>query len=413
MTQVAAEREDAEGYFALAGRLKAAGRYEESLDAYGHAARLRADFAEAHCDGGIALHELGRFAEAVRAHDRALAARPGYAKAHCYRGRALDAGGDHAAALEAFARAIEARPGYAKAHFFTGLTLKETGRAEAAIAAFRRAIGLKPGYDKAHYTLSITLLARGDKSEALRVCDDFLAGHPGHTRLLGFKAVVLREMGRDEEARTLMDLERFSSAHKITTPSDFNDLQDFNQALAEQVLGHSSLVREPTSRATRHGMHTGEILADAEGAIAALKGNISQHVKTYMADVETYRTAVPADDPHPFLAARPDKWRLGGWSVVMESEGHELTHIHPQGWLSGVYYVRVPKAVGGAGDAHDGWLELGRPRDHYPCRRAHPVVALKPEEGLMRMFPSFFYHRTIAFESDEKRICIAFDVIPL
>ena len=406
MTQAAPQPQDAEGYFALATRLKAVGKFEESVDAYRNATRLRADYAEAHCDGGIALHELGRFADAAEAYQRALAARPGYAKAHCYRGLTLHAEGDHAAALEAYARAIEAKPGYAKAHFFAGLTLKETGRIDAAITAFRRAVGLKPGYAKAQYNLSMALLARSDNLEALMVCNDFLAAYPGHTRLLGFKAVVLREMGRDDEARRIIDLDRFVATRRIKTPKEFKDLDAFNRALAEQVLGHSSLVREPTSRATRHGLHTGEILANPEGALAALKVIICDQVESYMA-------AAPADDPHPFLAARPDEWRLGGWSVVMESEGHELTHIHPQGWLSGVYYVSVPKAVGDAGEAHDGWLELGRPRDHYPCRRNHPVVALKPEEGLMRMFPSFFYHRTLPFESDEQRISISFDVIGL
>jgi hypothetical protein len=38
------------------------------------------------------------------------------------------------------------------------------------------------------------------------------------------------------------------------------------------------------------------------------------------------------------------------------------------------------------------------------------VKAFLPEEGLMYMFPSYFYHRTIPFDSEQKRICIAYDV---
>jgi hypothetical protein len=40
------------------------------------------------------------------------------------------------------------------------------------------------------------------------------------------------------------------------------------------------------------------------------------------------------------------------------------------------------------------------------------VKAFRPEEGLMMVFPSYFYHRTIPFEAVEQRISIAFDVLP-
>ena len=35
----------------------------------------------------------------------------------------------------------------------------------------------------------------------------------------------------------------------------------------------------------------------------------------------------------------------------------------------------------------------------------------RPEEGLIVLFPSFFFHRTIPFESAEERISVAFDVL--
>ena len=36
---------------------------------------------------------------------------------------------------------------------------------------------------------------------------------------------------------------------------------------------------------------------------------------------------------------------------------------------------------------------------------------IKPVEGSMVLFPSYFYHRTVPFEADEVRISIAFDVL--
>ncbi len=37
----------------------------------------------------------------------------------------------------------------------------------------------------------------------------------------------------------------------------------------------------------------------------------------------------------------------------------------------------------------------------------------RPEEGLMLLFPSYFYHRSVPFEAAERRISISFDVLPV
>lgn len=59
-----------------------------------------------------------------------------------------------------------------------------------------------------------------------------------------------------------------------------------------------------------------------------------------------------------------------------------------------------------------GWIEFGRPQEH-PHAQAEPVVrAYQPYEGMAVLFPSYFYHRTKPFESEDKRISIAFDIVP-
>jgi len=39
--------------------------------------------------------------------------------------------------------------------------------------------------------------------------------------------------------------------------------------------------------------------------------------------------------------------------------------------------------------------------------------AIRPREGLMLLFPSYFYHRTVPFSAAEPRVSIAFDAIPI
>ncbi len=42
---------------------------------------------------------------------------------------------------------------------------------------------------------------------------------------------------------------------------------------------------------------------------------------------------------------------------------------------------------------------------------APEVRFYRPEEGLMFLFPSYFYHRTVPFESEQLRVSIAFDIL--
>lgn len=95
----------------------------------------------------------------------------------------------------------------------------------------------------------------------------------------------------------------------------------------------------------------------------------------------------------------------------MERGGHERPHFHPSGWLSGVYYVKVPKAVPPMPNEKAGWIEFGRPPEHLDSGGLYEVRLVEPREGMLLLFPSYFFHRTIPTDCDEERISVAFDVI--
>ena len=41
-----------------------------------------------------------------------------------------------------------------------------------------------------------------------------------------------------------------------------------------------------------------------------------------------------------------------------------------------------------------------------------PEYAVRPEPGRLVLFPSYLWHGTAPFETDESRLTIAFDVLP-
>jgi hypothetical protein len=39
-------------------------------------------------------------------------------------------------------------------------------------------------------------------------------------------------------------------------------------------------------------------------------------------------------------------------------------------------------------------------------------LSVRPELGLLVLFPSYFWHGTLPFHSDQPRLTVAFDVVP-
>ena len=60
-----------------------------------------------------------------------------------------------------------------------------------------------------------------------------------------------------------------------------------------------------------------------------------------------------------------------------------------------------------------GWIEFGEPYWDIAHSVQPELKAIQPEEGLLLLFPSYFYHRTLPFTSGQQRISISFDVVPL
>ena len=394
----------APSHFNLGNVLKALGRLQEAVSAYRRALEADPGQSETLNNLGAALMELSKPADAIHAYRQAIGLDSGFADAHYNLGIALQEQGEFNNAIGCYERTLRCDPAHAGAQINIGYALKELERLPEAVEAYRRAIDMAPDYDKVHANLGDVYLQQGKAEDAVDLCDAFLDDHPGNISVLAFKAIALRELGRTNDVRALYDFDRLLRPATLNAPEDFADMAEFNAALSEHVLGHPSLVHAPPSHATRFGRHSGELLVEPKGPMAALEAKI-------MEAVEGYRRAAPPDPAHPFLAQRPDNIGLSVWGVAMDSQGHQLAHNHPSAWLSGVYYARIPGIIGDHDPAHAGWIEFGRAPEDFHATAEPEVRLIRPVEGLMVLFPSYFYHRTVPFESDELRISIAFDVL--
>ena len=353
--------------------------------------------AVAHYSLANAYAARGALDEAAAAFEAALAAHAGYPPAHHGLGQVRLRQRRYAEALRCFEAVVDR--GFAGLDYGMGVALQGLGDERGAARAFRAALVHEPDRLPALNNLCVALLRAGEPDQAMLAIERYLAHTPTSCKALAYKAAALQERGRVDEANALLDFDRLVVRSELS--ADTADAAD-NAALEALIHHHPSLRYEPTGKSTRGGRQTGELLDTAHPAAAALREAIVRAVRAYIAYVQH---ALPT---HPYTARLPKQWRLATWGVVLDPRGHQLPHFHPDGAISGVYYVRAPRALA----APAGWLELGRTRDAFGGHAAQRLALIPPHAGTLVVFPSYVYHRTLPFEAAESRISIAFDVLP-
>ncbi|MCZ6912500.1 MAG: TIGR02466 family protein [Proteobacteria bacterium] len=364
--------------FSLANDYRLAGRLDEAIGEYRNVLTLRPDDAEVYSNLGAALGALGRSQEAV----------------------------------DSLRKALEIKPDQSDMHSNLGMALHSLGNLQEAENNYRRALELNPDFLTAWGNLAEILLERGRPDEALAAARETLRVDSSNQVAFALIAIACNELDETGERDRILDFS-LASAIDIEPPQartaggndDKNDaLHFFNTELARHTLSHPSLVFEPTGKSTRKGRQSGELLVEPKGPVAHLEKQIRAAVKEYIA-------RIPGDTDHPFLSRKPEHWQLSAWVTILNREGHQLPHIHPAAWLSGVYYVQVPEQNSAQENA--GWIELGRAPEHLRKGKPMPMKYLEPVPGRMYLFPSYFYHSTVPFGGDRPRISIAFDVTPI
>jgi uncharacterized protein (TIGR02466 family) len=382
-----------------------AGRPDAAAELLRRAVSVAPDYADAHYNLGNALRDCGDRRGAIKAYDSALTLRPDMAGWHNNRGVALLETDDAPAAEQAFLRAVELQPGYAEAFNNLGNALTKQERLNEAAAAYRRAAEANPRFVGALANLGGALIKQGDTAAALAPLDAALKLEKQHIRATAYKALALRELGRAAEADYLENDALLIGAVRPPAPPGFADIAAFNARLVKDIREHPTLKKDwdPYQRAARLGSVAVDLLAHKTPAIAALEAMIRRAI-------DGFASSLPDDPAHPFLCHKPGRYALIVWGNILAEEGHQASHIHNLGWLSGVYYPMIPPAIRAGDPEHLGWIEFGMPGYNLPCRYAPRLRQIRPENGLILMFPSYFWHRTIPFRGAAERVSIAFDL---
>ena len=414
-----------ETWLGLGNALRSQGKLVDAAQAYQKALQITPEHIAAANNLGAIFLELGDLENARQAYERTVAKAPTHQGAWSNLGMVCQQQGDHHRAMQAMQEARDLDPESARAELAYGRALLADNALDEAELSYQTA-WQKLSPEEPFFTnlrgnifdrLIDIKLRRREPQKALAMCERLLLAHPGDSSLLALCAICHHAVEDNPSRNYLLD---FTS---LVQAFDISDKERLNPDLITYVLSHPSLEYAPSHHATRQGMHSGDLLSGDTGIMGRLVTHLWQAARDYTIRVQN------KDPNHPLLAYRPKNSRLRIWGVIMGEGGHQVAHIHPAAWLSGVYYPKLPNFLRehpqsppntSAPSEHNyqpgtdmaGWIEFGRSPDDVYETTPMPTQAFQPIEGRMFLFPGYFYHRTVPYHSPEERISIAFDFVP-
>ena len=186
--------------------------------------------------------------------------------------------------------------------------------------------------------------------------------------------------------------------------SNLFDLKGFDIELIKDffnVLNKSKINKKEQSLLRNGYQSSGNIFLINEEPIQKIKKIILNQIDLYKRSFSHLNSDL--------ISKWPKDYTLYGWLIVMNKGGSLSGHMHKEGWLSGAIYLEMPEKV----DNNEGDIAFSLHGSNYPDDgKSFKTEILPINRGDIVLFPSSLFHSTIPFNSEQKRITFAFDIVP-
>ena len=407
--------------------LIASDRFDEAETAWREALRQRPTFADAQQNlAQLIWMRSGDVATASEFLDATLRTHPDDDALYTIKANLLDGAGD-AQAAHAWLAERARRPGVGIDLLLSAAQSALKFDARVAHEHARRAVQAAPAHALANRLLADTLLGIGAADEAQQLVERLLRATPHDQHLIALQTTAWRLLGDPRHAE-FCDYARMARGWVIDTPPGWSDLAGYLRDLGASLHRLHTLHSHPLYNSLRGGSQTAQNLMQSEDPpirafFTAIDSPICRHI-------ETIGSRIDQNSADPLRRRNTGTYRIKGiWSVRLRAQGYHTNHVHPQGWLSSACYIELPQTMLGndpseknagqngpatsaiAEELRAGWLKFGEPG----IATLPPLAAeyfIRPEPGLLALFPSYFWHGTVPFDGNDTRLTIAFDLVP-
>jgi uncharacterized protein (TIGR02466 family) len=280
------------------------------------------------------------------------------------------------------------------------------GNLGEATAKFSNLIATHPLHTSGQLSFANHLLTTGDPARAEKLCAEVLERNSHDQLAWAYRGTAWQLLG-DPRENWLLDYERMVRPVTVPPPEGYGSTAEFFRDVQAALETLHRTSAHPIEQSLRGGTQTnGHLFRLKHPILQALETQIRHAVSSVLVDF-------PDDPTHPFwgrrlLEPRVDGMQISGaWSVRLGDEGYHTNHMHPEGWISSALYVALPEEIG-KDSGHAGQIQFGVPLDQaLPAQRT-----VQPEVGTLVLFPSYMWHGTVPFTSQQPRITVAFDLVP-
>ena len=379
----------------------------------------------------LAYKNISEFKKAIEVFEKIITLNPNLDYIYQNIANILFDQGNASKALENYKKALSLNTKNFHAMNGIGLILSNSGDNESAIKYYLDSLELNPNdkgvhfniatsyrklrkYNKAilHYKKSPSLKSKSFQLECM-----YLNGNVDIEKFYS----LLNELGN---AETLYPIAASISAHASieyskTDPYPFckkpfefiNKCNLFDHKYFDENLINQFLFDIEQSRLNQRGQPLLKNGFQTSGNLFLLEyESVKKILEIIEEKIQDYRFNFRESDAG-IIKNWPKKYRLFGWLIQIKNGGNLSSHMHNEGWLSSSIYLKRPKKT----NSNDGDIEFCLDGGNFPKIEKLPsekrIVDIK--KGDMVSFPSSLFHSTVPFRSDEDRITLAFDVIPI
>jgi Flp pilus assembly protein TadD len=273
-----------------------------------------------------------------------------------------------------------------------------------ALRLAEQAMQAQPNNPTARKLLCAAYLGVGDGAKAMAECATLLKATPDDQYLIAMQTTALRLLN-DPRYEAMCDYNKMVQSTPLETPAGWSDLTSFLTDLTSHLNAlHNPHGHRLLYQSLRQGTETTQDLSRSEDPF------IQALFHAFAAPIARYRDHIGQGEDALRRRNRGASRYNGSWSVRLHSEGFHTSHVHPRGWISSACYIQLPDSMR-AGHTAEGILSFGSP-GMVTTPLLDAELSVRPELGLLVLFPSYFWHGTLPFHSEQPRLTVAFDVVP-
>ena len=371
------------------------GQNDEAFKHYKRAIELRSDFLEAHIELARLYNATGQYKEAVKSLEIAEKISPNRPDIKNELGNLFYENKDFTKAEKSYQAALKINPNFSDANFNLANLLFEKNEFNEALELYLKS-NLKKGLAKyLECLLRLEEIERfNDTITKFKQKDDL------NLHIAALSTYAAHEFNQHDLygfCDNPLDFIFFSNIEKV-----YPDVNKFCSRLINECDKSKQNWEVKRSTTVKGYQSSGNIFELQDNKyLCRLKNHLLSEIKTYQNNFTDYS--------QNFIKKWPKKSDLTGWYVRLVQGGHQDSHIHPNGWLSGVVYLKtIESPVNGEGS-----ISFSTVGHDLPSKNEKEATKMyQPRDGDIVLFPSTLFHKTIPVEQKVDRCVIAFDLIP-